>query len=495
MRERWSSRTVFIFAAIGSAVGIGNIWRFPYISYEYGGGAFLIPFIISLFIFGIPLLMLEFSLGQRFQKGAVYALKSIHPKLGGFGLIAVASGFVIVLYYAVILAWSLVYLVESFSFNLPWASDTNSYFNSVLGVTESISNIGGINWILLIALFFIWVSIFFIVRRGVLSIGKVVFLVVALPMILLLILFIRGITLPGALSGIIAYIAPDFSQILNPYIWLAAISQIFFSFSIGFGVMVAYASFNRKEQNVKTDSYITGISDALISFFAGFVVFSILGYMAFATNVSVADVATSGHGLAFIVFPEAISLLPLSWLFSIFFFLILLTLGIGSAFSIVEAVNTTIADRYENPNRPMIAFFVCLISFLLGTLFVTGAGVYFLDIVDHFAVNYGLITAGLLESIAVGWIYGAKKMRTYINNTCGCNIGPWWDYIIKFVVPIALIVLLGLQLYQDLTVPYGGYPAWALAIGWSAFLIPLILSIIYSLIGKEKKIYKKRKTR
>jgi len=259
--------------------------------------------------------------------------------------------------------------------------------------------------------------------------------------------------------------------------------------------MIAYASFNKKEQNVKTDSYIIGISDALISFFAGFVVFSILGYMAFATNVSVADVATSGHSLAFIVFPEAISLLPLSWLFSIFFFLILLTLGIGSAFSIVEAVNTTIADRYENPNRPMIAFFVCLISFLLGTLFVTGAGVYFLDIVDHFAVNYGLITAGLLESIAVGWIYGAKKMRTYINNTCGCNIGPWWDYIIKFVVPIALIVLLGLQLYQDLTVPYGGYPAWALAIGWSAFLIPLILSIIYSLIGKEKKIYKKRKTR
>ncbi|OIO80848.1 sodium-dependent transporter [Candidatus Pacearchaeota archaeon CG1_02_32_132] len=485
-RERWKSRTTFLFAAIGSAVGLGNLWRFPYITYKYGGGAFLIPYIIALLLIGIPLLLLEFALGQKFQKGAVKSLEAIHPKLGGAGVLALLSGFVIVTYYVAIMAWSLVYFIYSFNKDLPWKGNAHDFFfNNVLGSTGSVSHIGSVNWTLLIALFFVWVAIYFIIRKGVLSVGKVVAITVPLPIVLLAILLIRGITLPGALDGMMAFIRPDFGALMNPEIWLAAISQVFFSFSLGFGVMIAYASFNNKSQNVSGDSYITGFADAAISFFAGFVVFSILGYMAFASGLAISDVVASGPGLAFVVFPEALTLLPWAWLFSALFFLTLLSLGIDSAFSIVEAINTTIGDRYKKPNRPKIAFFTCLACFLIGILFVTGAGLYLLDIVDHFIINYGLATAGLLECIAVGWVYGAKNLREFVNGTCGCNLGVWWDYAIKFVIPIALIFLIGFQLYTDITVPYEGYPAWALAIGWASFLIPLAISVAYSLWSKK----------
>ncbi|OIO43734.1 sodium-dependent transporter [Candidatus Pacearchaeota archaeon CG_4_9_14_0_2_um_filter_39_13] len=487
-RERWSSRTIFIFAAIGSAVGLGNIWRFPYITYKFGGGAFLIPYIISLFIIGIPLLMLEFALGQKFQSGAIKSFKKIHPKLGGVGLIALITGFIIAIYYVAIMAWALVYFFYSFSRELPWKGNAHDFFfNNVLSVSESVAHIGGINLTLLIALLLVWIAIYFSVRRGVYTVGKVVAIAVPLPAILLIILLIRGITLPGALSGIGAYLTPDFTALMNPGIWLAAVSQIFFSFSLGFGIMIAYASFNHREQNVKQDSYITGLADAAFSFFAGFVVFSILGYMAFASGLAVSDVATSGPGLAFVVFPEALALLPFAWFFSLAFFLALLALGIDSAFSIIEAINTAIGDRYKKPNRPKIAFFTCLVSFLLGIIFVTGAGIYILDIVDHFMNSYGLVTAGLLECIAVGWIYGAKNLREFVNKTCKTNIGSWWDYAIKFVIPLVLIFLLGFQLYIDIRTPYEGYPGWALAIGWALFLVPLAVSIVFSLIGRKQK--------
>lgn len=488
MRERWSSRTIFLFAAIGSAVGLGNIWRFPYITYKFGGGAFLIPYIISLFVVGIPLLMLEFALGQKFQSGAVKSFKKIHPKLGGIGLLALFTGFIIVTYYVAIMAWALVYFFYSFSSELPWKGNAHDFFfNNVLASSENVSHLGGINLTLLLALFLVWVAIYFSIRKGVYTVGKVVAIAVPLPVLLLTILLIRGLTLPGAFSGIGAYLKPDFSALMNPEIWLAAVSQIFFSLSLGFGIMIAYASFNHKEQDIKGDAYITGLADAAFSFFAGFVVFSILGYMAFTSGLAISDVATSGPGLAFVVFPEVLALLPFAWFFSIAFFLTLLSLGIDSAFSIVEAMNTAIGDRYKRPNRPKIAFFTCLIAFLFGILFVTGAGIYLLDIIDHFMNSYGLVTAGLLECIAVGWVYGAKNLREYVNKTCKIHIGVWWDYAIKFVIPIALILLLGFQLYQDITAPYEGYPGWALTIGWLSFLVPLAIASLVSITGKKDK--------
>ncbi|NOZ80440.1 MAG: sodium-dependent transporter [DPANN group archaeon] len=485
-RARWSSRMIFLFAAIGSAVGLGNVWRFPYLAYKYGGGAFLVPYLIALFILGVPLLILEFALGQKLQKGAVAAFRSIHHRLGGIGTMAIFSGFVVVVYYAAVMAWALVFFFNSFQAKMPWAGDAKGYFfDHILHISGSVGDVGGINWTLFAALLVVWVLIYLSVRKGVKSVGKVVLVTMPLPIILLLVIFIRGITLDGALSGILFYITPDFSALMSTEIWLAAASQIFFTLSLGFGVMIAYASFNRKDQNITGDAWITALTNSGISLFAGFVVFSVLGYMATTTGVSVGDVVTSGPGLAFVVFPQALALMPLSWLFSALFFLTLLSLGIDSAFSLVEAVDTVIKDRFRDMSTKKIAFGVCLTAFVFGTLFVTHAGLYFLDIVDHFVTNFGLVLVGLFEAIAVGWVYGARRLREYINSVSRWKMGAWWDHLIRYVIPAVLILLLVMQFIKEMEGPYEGYPGWALAIGWSVVVVPLAYGLFVALSRKR----------
>jgi len=333
-RARWTSRTIFLFAAIGSAVGLGNIWRFPYLTYKFGGGAFLIPYLLALIIIGIPLLILEFAIGQKLQQGAVGAFRKVNSRLRGIGAGAIISGFLVVIYYAAVIAWTVFFFVKSFNFELPWAEDAGAYFfGSVLGISEGVGVLGGINIPLLFALFFVWLTIYLSVRNGIKSVGKVVLITMPLPIILLVILFFRGITLPGALTGISYYLTPDFSALLSTEIWLAAISQIFFTLSLAFGIMIAYASFNKEDQDVAGDAYITSIANSAISIFAGFVVFAVLGYMSFTSGVGIEEVAVSGPGLAFVVFPQALALMPLAWFFAILFFLMLFTLGLDSAFS------------------------------------------------------------------------------------------------------------------------------------------------------------------
>jgi neurotransmitter:Na+ symporter, NSS family len=483
-RERWSSRTIFLFAAIGSAVGLGNIWRFPYLTYKFGGGAFLIPYLIALFLLGIPLLMLEFGIGQRFQRGAVESMKKVHNKLGGVGLMAILTGFIVVVYYAVVMAWSLLFLVDSFQENLPWASDSSDYFfNTILNISDGVGTIGALNGPLFFALFAVWFIVYFCVRKGVKSVGKVVAITMPLPIILLIALFIRGITLPGALQGIIFYLNPDFTVLLNTEIWLAAISQIFFTLTLGFGVMIAYASYNKENQDVTSDAFTTAILNSIISLFAGFVVFAVLGYMTVQAGVDISEVATAGPGLAFVVFPQALSLMPLGWLFSIMFFLTLLTLGIDSAFSLVESVDTVITDR-SGVKTKEIAFVICGLAFLLGIIFTTQAGLYLLDIVDHFVTNFGLVLVGIFTCLSVGWVYGAENLRAYINEHSKYKLGSMWDHLIKWIIPLILIFFVVNQFMIELEGPYEGYPEWSLMIGWGAVVVPLALAILWGIFAK-----------
>ena len=476
-RSRWSSRTIFLFAAIGSAVGLGNIWRFPYLTYKFGGGAFLIPYLLALFIIGIPLLLLEFSIGQKLQRGAIDAFKTVHHRLRGIGFIAIFAGATVVIYYAAVMAWSLVYLLKSFTTKLPWADDAKGYFfGEVLQISDSINVIGGINWTLFFALLAVWVIIYFCVWKGVKSAGKVVAITMPLPLIILVILFIRGITLDGSFLGLLYYLKPNFSALLDTEVWLAAISQIFFTLSLGFGIMIAYASYNRETQDVVKDSYITAITNSAISLFAGFVVFSVIGYMATQTSAAVADVATAGPGLAFVVFPQALALMPLAPLFAVLFFVMLLSLGIDSAFSLVEAVNTVIADKAKRVAQHKIAFVVCSVAFILGIIFTTRAGLYFLDVVDHFITNFGLVLAGIFQCIAIGWIYGADKLRNFMNSVSDWRIGVAWEWSIKLVIPIILILLVIAQFLKELEGNYEGYPDWAIAIGWLVVIIPLVIA-------------------
>jgi NSS family neurotransmitter:Na+ symporter len=484
-RDRWKSRTVFLFAAIGSAVGLGNVWRFPYLTHKFGGGAFLIPYLIALLIVGIPLLILEYALGQKIQRGAIGSFKAIHSKFGGIGLMAILSAFMIVCYYAVVMAWSLIYTISSFG--VRWAADSKDYFfNNVLQISDGVGQVGGINWPILLALLAVWVMVYFCIWKGPQSVGKIIWITVPLPIILLGILFLRAVTLPGFMTGWAAYLRPDWSALLYADVWIAAVSQIFFTLSLAFGIMIAYASYKREKEDVAKDGYITALVNSGISIFAGFVVFGVLGYMATQAGVGINEVVASGPGLAFVVFPQALSLMPFAAFFSFIFFITLLTLGIDSAFSLVEAVNVVISDTKKKWVKHKIAFVVCFVAFLGGILFTTRAGLYFLDIVDHFVTNYNLVIVGVFECLAVGWVYGAERLRRFINQVSDFRIGRWWNFAIKYLIPLALIGLLVTNFWAEIHTPYEGYPAWALGIGWAVVAVPLIIGIAM-VVGKAKK--------
>ena len=300
-RPRWRSRKTFIFAAIGSVVGLGNIWRFPYLVYEFGGGSFLIPYIIALFVLGLPLLILEFAVGQKSQKGAVEAFAEIHPRYKGVGMMSIFVSGVVVTYYSIIMAWTLYYLLASFTTSvLPWSYDAGDYFfNSVLEITNKAGVLGGMNWPLVASLALVWGAIYLCIRNGIKSVEKVIIATMPIPLFLLVVLFFRGMTLDGAYTGVAQYLHTDFSMLARADLWLAAASQIFFTLSLGFGVMIAYASFNEGKQGLVGSAFITAISNSAISIFSGLVVFSILGSMAYKTNVPIEDVVASGPGLAF----------------------------------------------------------------------------------------------------------------------------------------------------------------------------------------------------
>ncbi len=484
-RQRWTSRTVFVLAALGSAVGLGNLWRFPYLAGKYGGGAFLIPYLIALVLVGVPMLMLELAVGQKMQQGAIGSYTKLHPSFVGLGIFALISSFIIVSYYAVVMAWSLVYLLASLRMN--WSDDAESYFyQEVIQISNGIEQLGGINLPILLSLIVVLLLVYFCVWQGTKSVGKVVKYSVPLPVILLVFLLIRVMTLPGFLTGWEMYLKPVWSALLDPEVWTAAFSQIFYSLSLAFGIMVAYGSYKHSDDDIAKDTWITALLDIGTSLFAGFVVFGVLGYMAWRTGTPLEELAASGPGLAFVVFPEALSLMPLSGLFSVFFFLMLLLLGIDSVFSLVEALNAAILDRYQQLKISRVSLVMCLAISIAGIIYTTRAGLYFLDIVDHFVTSYNLLLVGIFQTILGGWIYGAEKLRRYINQVSDWQVGKWWNISIKYVIPLVLTTLLVTQLSKDLKIPYEGYPTWALGIGWAIALLPFLLFLFLLLKNKNK---------
>ncbi|PSP19185.1 MAG: sodium-dependent transporter [Cyanobacteria bacterium QS_8_64_29] len=486
-RQRWSSRTVFILAAVGSAVGLGNIWRFPYLTAQYGGGAFLLPYLIALIVVGVPLLALEIGVGQRMQRGAIGSFRRLSPSFGGLGLFALLSAFAIVSYYAVVMAWSLFYVLASF--RVSWGDDPEAYFNQqALQASESIAQIGGINWPIFGLLVAVWVAVYFSVWRGTQSLGQIVLYSVPLPALLLLILLGRAMTLPGFLDGWALYLNPDLEALRDPEVWRAAFSQIFFTLTLAFGLMVAYASYRDEGQDVVQDTWITALLNSAVSLIAGFVVFGILGYMATQVETPLAELAQqSGPGLAFVVFPQALDLMPLSALFGVLFFLTLFLLGLDSAFSLVAAINTAVLDTTNGRARtPIVSFWVCLLGFLAGIIYTTQAGQYFLDVVDHFVTGYNLLLVGACQAILVGWIYGAEKMRRQINEVSRWQLGRWWNLAVKYVIPIALVALVAAQLSRDLGAPYGDYPAWAIGIGWAVVIVPVLVFVLFLLKDRSR---------
>lgn len=419
-RESWSSRPAFILAAVGAAVGFGNIWRFPALAYEYGGGAFFIPYLLALFLFGLPLLLLELALGQHLQTGDVGVFGSIDKRLRGVGLIAVICGFVVTGYYVPLLAWVLKVFVESFGYMSESWDDISSedasdyFFNHVVG-QESLGDDGLPTRIVgenVMYLMISWLSVGLCIAFGVKWTGRIAYFTMGVPIILLLVFFVRAVTLEGAGEGIQSYIGQWDMTVLaeRPDVWSTAVSQIFFSLGTTFGVLTAFGSHCPPGSPATENAYIIGFSNSAFSFIAGFAVFGSLGYLKeYEDADDIADVATAGPGLIFGALPAVLSTLPGGiHLVRVLFFTLFL-LGLDSAFGFTEAIITVIKDSElgKDKNPKIITGAVCFLGFLSGIIYTSDAGLTFLGSVD-FYVNFAMILIGFCKAFSAGWIYGLE---------------------------------------------------------------------------------------
>jgi len=477
-RDRWHSRTSFIMAAIGSAVGLGNVWRFPYVAYQSGGGAFLIPYFIALFTAGVPMLILEMGLGQRLQSAAPGAFGAIRKRLGWFGWWAAGLSAGIVIYYSTILAWAWVYLWHSLK--LSWSGRTEQFFvQEVLQRSTGPDAMGPPIWYLVVGMALTWIAIYLILRRGVRNVSRVVMVTVPLPLVLLAVLLVRGLTLPGAMDGIRYYLTPDFGKLAEPGIWLRAYGQIFFSLSLASGVMIAYGSFLGRKAEITNSALITGLANCGTSFFAGFAVFSMLGYLAQVEGLPVPDVTDSGTGLAFVAYPTAITKLPaLNAVFGVIFFVTLLTLGIDSAFALQEAFTTGFHDRWKFSTEKLARVFV-LVAFPISLIFTTRGGFFWFDIVDKWICDFGLVIAGLVQCFAVGYLYDVQEFRAYLNRMSEVRLGGWWVIALRYVTPAVLLVILAMNVRTEILETYAGYPRWATTVGgWGTLVVLAVLGYV-----------------
>uniref|UniRef100_A0A4W5N4H4 Transporter n=1 Tax=Hucho hucho TaxID=62062 RepID=A0A4W5N4H4_9TELE len=484
-REKWASKLDFILSVAGGFVGLGNVWRFPYLCYKNGGGAFLIPYTIFLFGGGLPVFFLEVALGQYTSEGGITCWEKLCPIFTGIGYASIVIVSLLNIYYIVILAWGLYYLFQCFQPELPWAKCnqpwntdrcvedtfrknktlmlaanitnftspvTEFWERNVLSISSGIDDIGPLKWDLALCLLAVWIVCFFCIWKGVKSTGKVVYITATFPFVMLIVLLVRGVTLPGASEGIKFYLYPNLTRLQDPEVWIDAGTQIFFSYAICLGAMTSLGSYNKYKYNCYRDCLLLGGLNSGTSFVSGFAIFSVLGFMAQEQGVDIADVAESGPGLAFIAYPKAVSMMPMPTFWAILFFIMLLLLGLDSQFVEVEGQITSLVDLYPSVlrigyRREIFIAVMCCISYLLGLTMVTKGGMYVFQLFDYYAASgVCLLWVAFFECIAVAWVYG------------------------KFVIQQPNTVT-----YKPLTYnKVYEYPDWSIGLGWSLALASMI---------------------
>lgn len=488
-RQVFVSRTAFIMAAVGSAIGLGNIWRFPYVAYDSGGGAFIIPYLIALLTAGIPLLFMVYAIGHRARSSAPLAYRSLHRAAEPIGWFQTGIATFIGIYYAVIVAWAISY--TGFSFTQSWGDDAEGFFMTEYLQQSGEAGLSG-SFVpgVMIPLIIVWVVCLVILYAGVQS-GIARFSKVFVPLLVIIfaIMVIRALFLPGAVDGLNALFTPDWSALTNPSVWVAAYGQIFFSLSIMFGIMLTYASYLKRKTNLTGSGLVVGFANSSFEMFAGVGVFAALGFMAHTAGVGVDEVVSNGVGLAFIAFPTIISEMPGGAIFGVLFFLSLIFAGLTSLVSIIQVPIAAIADKTgisERTSTVIVGGVMAVVSILI---MPTATGLSVLDTIDAFTNNIGIVGIALTAVIAVGWLLvGLPRLRDHLNSVSSFTLGPIWIVCVSVITPVVLGFMLIQQMMVYAQEGYEGYPTWHLLLfGWGLIAGIAYLSFLVSIIPWPKK--------
>ncbi|MBN3316156.1 S6A15 protein, partial [Atractosteus spatula] len=542
-RPAWNSKLQYILAQVGFSVGLGNVWRFPYLCQKNGGGAYLVPYFILLVVIGIPLFFLELAVGQRIRRGSIGVWNYISPRLGGIGFASCVVCFFVALYYNVIIGWSLFYFSQSFQQPLPWdqcplvKNNTNTFvepecekssattfywYREALDISDSISESGGLNWKMTICLLAAWAMVCLAMIKGIQSSGKVMYFSSLFPYVVLICFLVRALLLTGSVDGIRHMFTPKLEIMLEPKVWREAATQVFFALGLGFGGVIAFSSYNKRDNNCHFDAVLVSFINFFTSILATLVVFAVLGFKANIMNekcvvqntekivallgsgilsnnlipqhinfshVSSADYyqmidiikgvkendytslgldscsiedelnkAVQGTGLAFIAFTEAMTHFPASPFWSVMFFLMLVNLGLGSMFGTIEGIITPIVDTFK-VRKEFLTVGCCLLAFSIGLIFVQRSGNYFVAMFDDYSATLPLLIVVILENMAVAWIYGTDKFFEDLKDMLGFSPFKFYYYMWKYVSPLVLLALLVASIIQLVMTP-PSYSAW-----------------------------------
>ncbi|XP_015239167.1 PREDICTED: sodium- and chloride-dependent GABA transporter ine-like [Cyprinodon variegatus] len=504
-RPTWSRQIEFTLAGIGCAVGLGNVWRFPYLCYRSGGGAFLVPYLFMLVVLGIPLLYMELTVGQYTRRGPVHALATVCPLLKGVGMASVAISFIMCTYYNVVITWALYYLFSSFQAPLPWQScnntwntpnctdqATNSSYSStasqeffnyrMLDQTSGVEEAGTLRWELFLILILAWILIYLCIFKGVKSTGKVVYFTALFPYVILIALLINNVQLPGASDGIAFFIVPEWEKLRSVEVWVNAAAQIFNSIGIGFGSLLAMSSYNSFNNNVLKDTLFISITNSLTSILAGFVIFSAFGYMSYLQGIPVSQLAVDGPGLVYVVYPQAFANMPVSQLWAVLFFFMLLCLGLDSEFAMVEVMVTSFMDEFYHQvlrifkRKEFFILVLCGVALLLGIPCVMQVGIYVFQLMDHYTAIVSIMFLAFFEIIAICWSYGVKRLSSNLEEMTGGRPNIFFRLCWLIVDPVLITVILIFSIIQFKPARYGNYvfPPWAQGVGWIIALASII---------------------
>ncbi|WP_439236468.1 sodium-dependent transporter [Lonepinella koalarum] len=480
-RETFSGRRAFILAAIGSAVGLGNIWRFPYTTYENGGGAFIIPYLIALLTAGIPLLFLDYAIGHRHRGGAPLSYRRFSKHFETFGWWQVMVNVIIGIYYAVVLGWAATYTY--FSFTKAWGDKPVDFFVGEFLKMGDIAQGVSFEFVGMVVgpLIAVWIIALAVLALGVQKgIAKSSSILMPLLVVMFLILVISSLFLPGAAKGLDALFTPDWSKLSDPSVWIAAYGQIFFSLSICFGIMITYASYLKKDSDLTGSGLVVGFANSSFEVLAGIGVFAALGFMATAGGQEVSEVAKGGIGLAFFAFPTIINEAPFGQVLGVLFFGSLTFAALTSFISVIEVIISAVQDKLRI-RRSKVTFLVGLPMMMVSVfLFGTTTGLPMLDVMDKFVNYFGIVAVAFVSLIAIVANEKLSVLGNHLNETSSFKVGFVWRLCIIITTGILAFILLseGAKVFSE---GYEGYPSWFVnTFGWGMAIALVVVSILLS---------------